>query len=73
MGPQGANTGDLIRAAVEVGADTALLDEAWWCPGVEMPDGSGAFMVGVRGGILVDTSVTGTSTNHCPTTSSVGP
>ncbi|WP_028463576.1 FAD-dependent oxidoreductase [Nocardia sp. 348MFTsu5.1] len=56
MGPQGANTGDLIRAAVEVGADTALLDEAWWCPGIEMPDGSGAFMVGVRGGILVDTS-----------------
>lgn len=56
MGPPGANTGDLIRAAVDVGADTALLDEAWWCPGVEMPDGSGAFMVGVRGGILVDTT-----------------
>lgn len=54
MGPQGANTGDLIRAAVAVGADTALLDEAWWCPGVEMPDGSGAFMVCVRGGVLVD-------------------
>lgn len=54
MGPRGANTGDLLTAAVEVGADTALLDEAWWCPGVELPDGSGAFMVGVRGGILVD-------------------
>lgn len=56
MGPNGANTGDLIRAAVDTGADTALLDEAWWCPGIEMPDGSGAFMVGVRGGILVDGS-----------------
>lgn len=56
MGPRGANTGDLLQAAVEVGADTALLDEAWWCPGVELPDGSGAFMVGVRGGILVDSS-----------------
>ncbi|MDH3022794.1 FAD-dependent oxidoreductase [Gordonia alkanivorans] len=54
MGPDGANTGDLIAAAVEIGADTALLDEAWWCPGAEMPDGSGSFLVGVRGGILVD-------------------
>ena len=43
-------------AGVAIGADTALLDEAWWCPGVELPDGSGAFMVGVRGGILVDTA-----------------
>ncbi|MGG7100399.1 FAD-dependent oxidoreductase [Rhodococcus sp. 24CO] len=54
MGPQGANTGDLVNAAVEIGAATDLLDEAWWCPGVEMPDGRGAFMVGLRGGIVVD-------------------
>ncbi|MFZ2174485.1 MAG: FAD-dependent oxidoreductase [Rhodococcus sp. (in: high G+C Gram-positive bacteria)] len=56
MGPRGANTGDLIEAAVAVGADTDLLDQAWWCPGVELPDGSGAFMVCVRGGLLVDGS-----------------
>lgn len=55
MGPRGANTGDLLQAAIQVDADTALLDEAWWCPGVELPDGSGAFMVGVRGGLLIDT------------------
>ncbi|MBD0862567.1 FAD-binding protein [Gordonia sp. zg691] len=54
MGPRGANTGDMIAAAVEIGAGTALLDQAWFCPGVELPDGSGAFMVCVRGGILVD-------------------
>jgi 3-oxosteroid 1-dehydrogenase len=54
MGPRGANTGDLVRAAVAVGADTTLLDEAWWCTGIEQPDGSAGFMVGVRGGIIVD-------------------
>ncbi|AYJ51635.1 FAD-dependent oxidoreductase [Rhodococcus sp. P1Y] len=56
MGPQGANTGDLLIAAREVGAATALLDQAWFCPGVELPDGSAAFMVGVRGGVLVDSA-----------------
>lgn len=54
MGPRGANTGDLVQAAIEAGADTALLEEAWWCTGVELPDGSAAFMVGVRGGLMVD-------------------
>jgi 3-oxosteroid 1-dehydrogenase len=43
-----------VNAAVDIGAATDLLDEAWWCPGVEMPDGRGAFMVGLRGGIVVD-------------------
>ncbi|MCE4267055.1 FAD-dependent oxidoreductase [Rhodococcus globerulus] len=54
MGPRGANTGDLLTAAVALGADTDLLDEAWWCPGIELPDGRGAFLVGIRGGIVVD-------------------
>ncbi|WP_407829751.1 FAD-binding protein, partial [Staphylococcus aureus] len=31
-----------------------MLDQAWFCPGVEQPDGSAAFMVGVRGGLVVD-------------------
>ncbi|MFD4265327.1 FAD-dependent oxidoreductase [Rhodococcus sp. NPDC058481] len=54
MGPFGANTGDAIAAGVAVGGATALMDQAWFCPGVEQPDGSAAFMVGVRGGIVVD-------------------
>ncbi len=36
------NTGDAIRAAIDVGADTALMNQAWWCttkgiPGAEYP------------------------------------
>ena len=54
MAPAGANTGDALRAAVAVGAATALMDEGWWCPGVEQPDGSAAFTLGLRGGLVVD-------------------
>ncbi|MDJ0360323.1 FAD-dependent oxidoreductase [Rhodococcus sp. H29-C3] len=54
MAPEGSNTGDAIQAAVRVGADTTLAGQAWYCPGVALPDGSAAFMVGVRGGLLVD-------------------
>ncbi|WP_305092982.1 FAD-dependent oxidoreductase [Prescottella sp. R16] len=54
MGPFGANTGAPIAAGIAAGAATALMDQAWFCPGVAQPDGSAAFMVGVRGGILVD-------------------
>ncbi|GAA4481896.1 FAD-binding protein [Rhodococcus olei] len=54
MGPIGANTGDAIAAGVAAGGATALLDEAWFCPGVEQPDGTAAFLVGIRGGIVVD-------------------
>ncbi|WP_137723053.1 FAD-dependent oxidoreductase [Prescottella subtropica] len=54
MGPFGANTGAPIAAGVAAGGATDLMDQAWFCPGVAQPDGSAAFMVGVRGGILVD-------------------
>ncbi|MFC8868814.1 FAD-dependent oxidoreductase [Streptomyces sp. NPDC057148] len=54
MAPRGTNTGDLLRAAVRAGAATGLLDEAWWCPGTERPDGTAAFTLGLRGGIVVD-------------------
>lgn len=54
MGPFGANTGEAIAAGVAAGGATALLDQAWFCPGVEQPDGSAAFLVGIRGGIVVD-------------------
>ncbi|MGW5071932.1 FAD-dependent oxidoreductase [Rhodococcus sp. NPDC004095] len=54
MGPIGANTGAPIAAGVAAGGATALLDQAWFCPGVEQPDGTAAFLVGIRGGIVVD-------------------
>ncbi|MFD8566869.1 FAD-binding protein [Streptomyces sp. NPDC059639] len=56
MAPRGTNTGDAIRAAVEIGAATDLMDEAWWCPGLELPDGNAAFTLGLRGGLVVDAS-----------------
>ncbi|MGW2589820.1 FAD-dependent oxidoreductase [Streptomyces sp. NPDC001515] len=56
MAPRGTNTGELLNAAVRAGADTALMDEAWWCPGTELPDGSAAFTLGLRGGLAVDAS-----------------
>ena len=54
MGPIGANTGDAIAAGVAAGGATARLDQAWFCPGVAQPDGTAAFLVGIRGGIVVD-------------------
>ncbi|MFS0694396.1 FAD-dependent oxidoreductase [Streptomyces nitrosporeus] len=54
MAPRGTNTGEVLRAAVAAGAATGLMDEAWWCPGAELPDGSAAFTLGLRGGIVVD-------------------
>lgn len=56
MAPRGTNTGELLRAAVAAGAATTLMDEAWWCPGTELPDGSAAFTLGLRGGLMVDRS-----------------
>lgn len=52
-GPAGVNTGELIDAAVELGAGTDLLEEAWWAPAVLFPNGAAAFVVGVQGGIFV--------------------
>lgn len=56
MAPGGATTGDLIRAAVGLGAATDLMDQAWWCPGTELHDGRAGFTLGVRGGFFVDAS-----------------
>ncbi|WP_238422484.1 3-oxosteroid 1-dehydrogenase [Gordonia sp. 'Campus'] len=33
------NTGDGIRAAMAAGADTALMDDAWWAPSIPLPKG----------------------------------
>ncbi|MEU6352741.1 FAD-binding protein [Streptomyces sp. NPDC047072] len=49
-----ANTGDALRAGIAVGADTDLLDEAWFVPGLVRPDGLPVFHSGTRGGIWVN-------------------
>lgn len=54
MAPRGANGGDAIRAAGELGAATDLLEEAWWCPALQQPDGGAGFLLGLRGGLMVD-------------------
>jgi 3-oxosteroid 1-dehydrogenase len=54
MAPAGSSTGDAARAAVALGAATALMDQAWWAPGVATADGGVAFAVGFRGGLVVD-------------------
>jgi 3-oxosteroid 1-dehydrogenase len=54
MAPRDTNTGEPIAAAVAVGAATDLLDQGWFCPGLEQPDGSGSFTLGFRGGVIVD-------------------
>ncbi|MEE3849659.1 FAD-binding protein [Gordonia sp. LSe1-13] len=53
MGPRG-NLGKALQAAVDVGADTDLMDQAWWSPGLTHPDGRSAFALGVTAGIFVN-------------------
>ncbi|MFP1151559.1 FAD-binding protein [Mycobacterium sherrisii] len=43
-----AATGDGIRAGRKVGAATDLLDEAWWFPAIQWPDGRMQFMLNER-------------------------
>lgn len=52
MGPPG-NTGVPIEAGIAIGADTDLMDQAWWSPGLLQPDGSATFTLGFDGGIFV--------------------
>lgn len=54
MAPTDSAAGEPIVAAVALGAATDLLDQAWFCPGVLHPDGSAAFTLGFRGGLIVD-------------------
>lgn len=48
------NTGDALKAGIAIGADTDLLDEAWYVPGLVQPDGLPFFHTGTRGGIWVN-------------------
>ncbi|MCW2781766.1 MAG: fumarate reductase/succinate dehydrogenase flavoprotein domain protein [Marmoricola sp.] len=54
MAPRGTNTGEPVQAAVGLGAAIDLLDQGWFCPGLEQPDGGGSFTLGFRGGLMVD-------------------
>lgn len=53
MGPP-TNDGSALQAALAVGADTDLLDQAWWSPGLMHPDGRAAFALGIVGGIFIN-------------------
>lgn len=53
MGPEG-NHGKAIRAGIDAGADTDLMSQAWWSPGLTHPDGSSTFSLWFTGGIFVD-------------------
>lgn len=55
MGPWG-NVGKALQAALAVGADTDLMDQAWWSPGMVHPDGRAAFALWFTGGIFVNQS-----------------
>jgi 3-oxosteroid 1-dehydrogenase len=43
------NTGGPLRAALAAGADTELLDECWWAPGLLLPDQTASFRLFERG------------------------
>ena len=53
MGAPG-NTGAAHEAAIRAGADTDLMDQAWWSPGLIHPDGRAAFALWFTGGIFVN-------------------
>lgn len=53
MGPWG-NQGQAHEAGIAVGADTDLMDQAWWSPGLIHPDGRAAFALWFTGGIFVN-------------------
>ncbi|WP_199254285.1 FAD-binding protein [Mycolicibacterium mengxianglii] len=53
MGPWG-NQGLAHLAGIAAGADTDLMEQAWWSPGLTHPDGRSAFALWFTGGIFVD-------------------
>ncbi|KMO67969.1 FAD-binding protein [Mycolicibacterium chlorophenolicum] len=53
MGPP-SNRGLAHLAGIAAGADTDLMDQAWWSPGLTHPDGTSAFALWFTGGIFVD-------------------
>ena len=43
-----------LQAGIAAGADTDLMDQAWWSPGMTHPDGRSAFALWFTGGIFVN-------------------
>lgn len=54
MAPAATSLGEPLEAAIAVGADTDLTEQAWWCPGLLQPGGEAAFTLGFHGGLVVD-------------------
>jgi 3-oxosteroid 1-dehydrogenase len=53
------DTGDMVKLGIALGADTALMDDAWWGPAFVSPEGARQFSVWERsmpGAIIVDQS-----------------
>ncbi|WP_141013031.1 FAD-binding protein [Nocardioides sambongensis] len=48
------NHGLALQAAVALGADVDLMDQAWWAPGITHPDGTTSFSLWFTAGIFVD-------------------
>jgi len=48
------NRGAAHQAAIRAGADTDLMDQAWWSPGLIHPDGGAVFALWFAGGIFVN-------------------
>ncbi|MEB3370877.1 FAD-binding protein [Saccharopolyspora mangrovi] len=53
MGPT-SNQGLATLAGIAAGADTDLMSEAWWSPGITHLDGTSTFSLWFTGGIFVD-------------------
>lgn len=53
MSPPG-NDGIAMEAAITLGADTDLMDQGWWSPGLVRADGRMTFTVGIDGGLFVN-------------------
>lgn len=53
-----------------VGADTDLMDQAWWSPGMTHPDGRSAFALWFTGGIFVNQDGRRFVNESAPTTAS---
>ena len=54
MAPASTSLGEPLLAAIAIGADTDLLNEAWFCGALLEPDGTAGFILGPSGGLAVD-------------------
>jgi 3-oxosteroid 1-dehydrogenase len=69
------NTGDMIRAGQDIGADTGLMNEAWWAPSIKTPEGvtilfsekskPGMIIVDKQGQRFMNESITYNSYGEC--------